>query len=294
MTDAQTQLVGLIGWPVEHSVSPAMHNAAFQAVGLNWHYVPLAVRSGEVKDAVRGLAALGFRGANVTVPHKRSVWSLLDAVAAPAQELGAVNTLVIRRKEDGRAVIEGHNTDCEGFVGALRQSGIPPAGIRYAVVAGAGGGARAVVYSLLRAGTGKVLLLNRSLERARALVSALGRHADGGTVLRVTALTGDALVDAARQADLLVNATPVGMWPRVDDSIWPDGVPLPPHLTVLDLVYNPQVTRLLQQARASGAHSIDGLGMLIGQGARAFELWTGLEAPVDVMRAACERALGRE
>lgn len=293
MTDAQTQLVGLIGWPVEHSLSPAMHNAAFRAVGVNWHYVPLPVQPGEVEAAVRGLAALGFRGANVTVPHKRSVWTLLDTVTPLAQELGAVNTLVVRRGTESRAAIEGHNTDCEGFVGALRQSGIPPAEIRHAVVVGAGGAARAVVLGLVRAGS-KVVLLNRGLERARALASELGRYADGGTILRATGLTVDALVDAVRQADLLVNATPVGMWPRIDVSIWPDSVPLPTGLTVLDLVYNPLETKLLQQAQMSGARGIDGLGMLIAQGARAFELWTGLEPPVDVMRAACETALGRE
>jgi shikimate dehydrogenase len=298
MINAHTQLVGLLGWPVEHSLSPAMHNAAFDALGLNWRYVPLPVRPGQVEAAVRGLAALGFRGANVTVPHKQAVIPALDSLDRTARLLGAVNTIFIERQADGRAVTRGHNTDALGFASALRAGGFEPGGGQDSLVVGAGGAARAVVYGLLCAGPGRITVLNRTLERAQALVTDLGQ-AEAGYLARLRAmpLAPDTLVELARAAGLLVNTTTLGMWPQVDASIWPGGVPVPAHLSVYDLVYNPLETCLLRQARASGANTIDGLGMLVGQGAVAFEMWTG-QGPVErvaaLMRAACERAMKPE
>ncbi len=284
MIDGRTQLVGVIGWPVEHSLSPAMHNAAFEALGLNWRYVPLPVAPGLVEEAVRGLVALGFRGANVTVPHKQSVMPVLDFTAPEAAAIGAVNTILITRGPDG-ATVSGYNTDAQGFINALRRGGFEPQGTRVIVV-GAGGAARAVVRGLLAAGAGQVTVLNRTLERARRIISDLGDP-------RLTAqeLTPESLVTAADGAELLVNTTTVGMWPDVQGSIWPAGVPVPSRLTVFDLVYNPLETSLLRQARKSGAQAIDGLGMLVEQGALAFEIWTGQPAPSEVMRAACEKQL---
>ena len=292
MVDGQTELVGLIGWPVEHSLSPLMHNAAFDALGLNWRYIPLPVPPGSLEAAVRGLVALGFRGANVTVPHKQSVMPLLDSASDTAVELGAVNALVIERREDGSSVISGDNTDHLGFGRALRNAGFEPqAGLR-AVVVGAGGGACAVVYSLLRSGLSEITVLNRRPERAGSLISNLGRF---GRADRLSAheLTPDSLIAIADNADLLVNTTPVGMWPQVDASIWPNRASMPPHLTVFDLVYNPPETRLLQQARQSGARAIGGLGMLVQQGVLGFQMWTGEAAPIEVMRTACEQELRR-
>jgi shikimate dehydrogenase len=288
MIDGHTQLVGLLGWPVEHTLSPAMHNAAFDALGLNWRYLPLPVPPGQVEGAVKGVAALGFRGVNVTVPHKQAVMPALDSVAPDAKALGAVNTLVIARGEDGKANIGGHNTDAQGFVGALRHGGFDPKG-KTAVIVGAGGGARAVVYGLLKAGAQEILMFDIEPLRAQALVSDLSGV---GNKLRALPLTTEALVESARAADLLVNATPMGMWPRVDGSIWPEDVSIPKSVTVFDLVYNPPETHLMRKARESGARAIGGLDMLVGQGALAFEMWTGQPAPVEVMRAACERALG--
>jgi shikimate dehydrogenase len=292
MIDGQTELVGLIGWPVGHSLSPVMHNAAFDALGLNWRYVPLPVPPGSLEAAVRGLVALGFRGANVTVPHKQAVMPLLDVVSDTAVELGAVNTLVIKRRDDGSSVISGDNTDHSGFDRALRNAGFEPqAGLR-AVVVGAGGGARAVVYSLLRSGLSEITVLNRRRERAWSLVADLGRLRRG-VRLSALELTPGSLLASADSADLLVNTTPVGMWPQVDASICPDRASMPPHLTVFDLVYNPPETRLLQQARQSGARAIGGLGMLVQQGVLGFTMWTGEAAPIEAMRAACEQGLGR-
>ena len=308
--DSRTQLAGLIGWPVEHSLSPLMHNAAFDALGMNWRYLPLPVPPDKIHAAVQGLGALGFRGANVTVPHKQAVLRALGrllgprAIAPDAAALGAVNTLVVEQDKTDEPVVTGHNTDAAGFVRALRTAGIRLDGIS-AVVVGAGGGARAVVYGLIQAGAAPVTVLNRSVEHAEALVADLaaataksetapGRAVNGphASTLRAAPLSTSALLEESRTATLMVHATPVGMWPRDDASIWPDDAPLPAHLTVLDLVYNPSPTKLLRQAEASGARAIDGLEMLVQQGVLAFAMWTGREAPVEVMRRTCRRALG--
>ena len=296
MIDGSTRLVGLIGWPVEHSLSPVMHNAAFEAFGLPWCYLPLPVPPGQAKVAVRGLAALGFRGANVTVPHKRSVRLALNSVGAAAIALGAVNTLVIGRRADGTVLMSGFNTDSQGFVGALRQGGFEPEDGGNAVVVGAGGAARAVVFGLLGSGTEQILVLNRTPERANALVADLSQRPGAAAKLRALPLTPETLVESARTASLLVQATTVGMWPQGDGSIWPGGVPIPPHLTVFDLVYNPLETSLLRLARQSGARAIDGLGMLVRQGALAFDMWTNQGLDIDeiatLMHAAAQEALG--
>lgn len=288
MIDGHTTLAGLMAWPIGHSVSPPMHNAAFAALGLNWCYVPLPVAPGQVAVAVRGVAALGFRGVNVTVPHKQAVIPALDAVAPDAAQFGAVNTIVIDRDAAGVPTTTGHNTDYQGFLGSLRQGGFEPGG-KSAVVVGAGGAGRAVVFGLLQAGARDVLVLDLEAQQVQSLMNDLGQVQV--SVLRTAPLTQDTLIEAARAAELLVNATPVGMLPKVATSIWPDAVPFPSHVTVFDLVYNPQETQLLQQARAVGALGIDGLDMLVRQGAVAFELWTGHPAPFAVMRAACEHAL---
>ncbi len=289
MIDGSTKLVGLIGDPVEHSLSPAMHNAAFDVLGLNWRYIPLPVVPDRLDEAVRGLAALGFRGANVTVPHKQTVMSALDSIAPGASTLGAVNTIVVDRREGKGAVLNGHNTDHKGFVIALRHEGFDPESKR-AVVVGAGGAGRAVVYGLLEANAAEILVLDIDSQKTETLISDLAGSA-AATTLHTLSLTPETLVESVRASDLLVNATPVGMWPKVEGSIWPDDVSIPAQLVVFDLVYNPPRTHLLKQAEASGARPIRGLEMLVRQGALAFELWIGRLAPIRVMRTACEQAL---
>jgi len=289
MIDGETQLVGLIGWPVAHSLSPVMQNAAFDALGLNWRYVPLPVPPDRLEAAVRGLAASGFRGVNVTVPHKQNAVPLIDTMASDAGRLGAVNTLVFDdRKRSGKAVISGHNTDHRGFIASLRRGGFDPGGKR-AVVVGAGGGGRAVVFGLLEADSEEIVVLDSASERAQALVGDL--CAQESRRLCTRPLTQEVLLESAHAADLFVNATPVGMWPHTEDSIWPEELSFPGDLTAFDLVYNPLETHLLRRAREAGARAMDGLGMLVAQGALSFELWTGETAPVKVMRAAGERAL---
>jgi shikimate dehydrogenase len=284
-----------MGWPVEHSLSPVMHNAALRALDLNWCYVPLPVHPGGVIEAVRGAGALGFRGMNVTVPHKRAVIPALDRVAPEAMALGAVNTLVIERREDGSVHLSGHNTDVDGFLGSLRAGGFEPAGAGAGVVVGAGGAARAVVYGLLKAGMDRVWVVNRTPARAEALVADMVKAGLAADRLRVASLTRRTLMAAAQEAALLVNATTVGMWPRMEASIWPADVAVPSHLAVYDLVYNPLQTLLLRQARTSGARPMDGLDMLARQGALALDLWVGgtldIEAVTAQMRRVCARAL---
>jgi shikimate dehydrogenase len=233
---------------------------------------------------------LGFQGCNVTVPHKQAVIAALRAdalgsVAPDAAAFGAVNTIIVARNEDGTATIKGDNTDYQGFVGSLRSEGFEPEG-KKVVVVGAGGGARAVVFGLLRARAERVLVSDLVPEQVQALVDSIG-----DARLRELPATTEALVESVRAADLLVNATPVGMTPKVDASIWPDNVPIPSHLTVFDLVYTPLETRLLEQVRQAGGRAIAGLDMLVRQGAVSFEMWTGVEPPIDVMRAACEEGL---
>jgi shikimate dehydrogenase len=284
MTEKPGNRVGLIGWPVEHSVSPSMHNAAFRELGLDIEYKLLPTPPGKVQARLGALEGDGYRGANVTVPHKYAVMPYLHSVAQSAQAMGAVNTIVV---QEGH--LRGFNTDGDGFLAALREAAFEPAD-RQALVLGAGGSARAVVYSLAQAGC-PVTIYNRSAERAAALVQHL---TDAGVGQPLTALPTRAHLEDLdfSRFGLLVNATPLGMWPETNASPWPDTLRLPSHLTIFDLVYNPEQTQLMAEARAAGAKVIGGLAMLVHQGARAFELWTGQEAPVDVMRTAAEQALG--
>jgi shikimate dehydrogenase len=279
--NGQTKLVGLIGYPVEHSLSPAMHNSAFAALNLNWCYVPLPVLPERLGEAGAGLRALGFVGANVTVPHKEAVMSYLDEVAPEAQAIGAVNTIVVREAE-----LIGYNTDWQGFFTTLNEGSFSLHD-KQAVVLGAGGAARAVVYALAQAGA-QVAILNRTPSRAHALVQDFSPLFSALSLCALP-LTWQALEERTTEAHLLVNTTPVGMWPDADRSLWPEDLAFPGHLTVFDLVYNPRQTKLLWQARTAGAKVIGGLGMLVHQGAAAFELWTGEKAPVETMYEAASK-----
>ena len=281
--DATTAVVGLIGWPVRHSVSPALHNAAFAALGLNWAYVPLPVAPERVGEALRGLRALGLRGANVTVPHKQAVMPFLDALSDAARTIGAVNTIVV--EDDGRLV--GDNTDARGFAADLAAHGVEAAGRTVAVV-GAGGAARAVLYALLHGGAAQVTVLNRNLERAAALIAQFAADTHNSTLVACAFPDG---IRAAATADLVINCTSLGMSPNIEGLPWDAGVQFWPGQVVYDLVYNPAQTRLLQLATAQCAQAVGGLGMLVWQGALAFQLWTDEEAPVAVMRAAAEKQL---
>ncbi|MFZ1397320.1 MAG: shikimate dehydrogenase [Candidatus Promineifilaceae bacterium] len=280
--NGRTQLIGLIGWPVSHSFSPAMHNTAAEALGLNWVYVPLPVAPEAVATAVSGLAALGFRGVNVTVPHKQAVMPLLNELEPGARAIGAVNTIVVG--ENGR--LTGHNTDWSGFLADLQANDVPVTN-RDCLLLGAGGSARAVAYGLAQSGA-RVHILARRIAQAEQLVADLRPYLPQATLASHSL---DLLPEAAATvtAPLIINSTPLGMTPNEEGSPWPDRLLFPPNAVLYDLVYNPRLTRLMQQAEAAGCQAINGLGMLVQQGAKAFFLWTGQQPDTAVMRRTIEQ-----
>ena len=276
MITSRTGLLGVIGYPVEHSSSPAMHNAALARTELDFAYLPFAVPPDRVAEVPVAMRTLGIRGLNVTVPHKVAVMEGLDEISEEARAIGAVNTIA---NQDGR--LTGYNTDAEGVIASLRADGgldsLPGA----VALLGSGGAARAILYALLQAEeVEEVALLNRTVEKAEALAADLDPEARR---VHVGTLGGARAIGAA---GLLINATSVGMHPRPDASPLPDPSVLHDRLTVLDIVYKPRRTRLLAQAEEAGAGTVDGLGMLVHQGARAFEIWTGVAAPVEEMKQA--------
>ena len=275
MIGGRTRVVGIIGDPIEHSLSPRMHNAAFEYLKLDYVYVPFRVSGGMLGKAVEGVKALSLRGVNVTIPHKVSVIPLLDWVEETALDIGAVNTIVV---ENGR--LKGYNTDGVGCLEALREEEVDVSGGKV-VILGAGGAARAIAYSLAPLAS-ELVILNRTGSKAVALAEELKEK---GWNLRGGELRRGVLEDELKDAVLLVNATSVGMYPNVDESPVPREV-LKSNLTVFDVVYNPIETRLLRDAKSAGAKTIDGVGMLVNQGAVAFRLWTGVNPPKEVMRKA--------
>ncbi|MFW6056108.1 MAG: shikimate dehydrogenase [Chloroflexota bacterium] len=279
----KTVVCGIIGDPIEHSMSPVMQNAAFEAADIDWVYVPFRVDRDMLHWAIDGVRALNLPGLNVTVPHKVEVIPYLDSVDPVAQRIGAVNTIV---NEAGH--LRGYNTDASGFAHALETGDIDVSGKRV-IVLGAGGGARAVTYSLVDMGAVPVIV-NRNPERAALLARDVS--CDTGVDVSWSASAPGIVEELAATAALIVNTTPVGMSPRSDESPCPPSV-LRGDLAVCDIVYNPMHTRLMRDAEAAGAVTISGVEMLVGQGARAFELWTGLSAPVDVMRRAVLSELQR-
>lgn len=281
--DAHTRLVTLLGDPVAHSRSPHIHNAAFAAQDVNAVYVATRVTPEELPAAIGGLRALRFRGANVTLPHKQAVAPLLDAVTPRAEAVGAVNTIVREEQPDGTARLQGDNTDVAGFLAPLQPHANRLDGTE-ALVFGAGGAARAVVYALLTTvAPSRLTLAVRSPEKAEPLVLDMMPHGPD-TELDVVRL--DAAGDRLRASPLVVNATPLGMHPNEDRTPWPDAHDFSAGHLVYDLVYNPRTTRLLRDAASHGATTIGGLDMLIGQAAAAYEQWTGHQMPENAVRAA--------
>lgn len=267
----------LLGYPLSHSVSPAMHNAALAELGLaDWHYAPLPVPPAGLAEAVASLRGDAYAGANVTVPHKQSVVPLLDGVTPVAHAIGAVNTIV---KQDGRLL--GHNTDAAGLLADLYNHDVSLSK-RPAVILGAGGSARAAVAALAGVGA-QIRVIARRPEQVETLRAIAAFDAFEWNPLGFLAATDDVA--------LITNTTPLGMTPHTETSPWLDGTPFPPAAFVYDLVYNPPQTLLVRQARADGLRAATGLGMLVEQGALALELWTGRTAPRATMRRAAEASL---
>ena len=279
-----TQICGIIGDPIEHTMSPVMHNAAFRQLGIDCAYLPFRVGEEAVGRAIEGVKALNIRGLNVTIPHKTAVIPYLDGLDPMAERMGAVNTIV-----NDNGILTGYNTDAAGFLKALKENKIEPRGANI-VVLGAGGASRGISFLLAENGA-DLTILNRRRERAEDLASQVSTATE--TDVKALALDEENLSLALEKADVLVNATRVGMVPDVNQTPVPSGL-LRSDLAVFDIVYNPVKTRLLADAEAAGARTIGGLEMLVWQGALAFTLWTGQAAPVDLMRKVALKALGNE
>ena len=265
-------LAAVIGSPVGHSLSPAIHNAAFRAAGLPWVFVAWEVPEGYAPEALASMERFGVAGLSVTMPHKSAVAQALDGLAEEAEILGAVNC-VVSETGGGETKLTGHNTDGYGIIASLREdAGFNPEGAD-CLVLGAGGAARAAVLALANAGAARVAVANRTPERAEQAAALAG---DKGEVVPA---------DAAGEFDLVVNATPLGMG-ELRDQMPISPMLLRPDQTLLDLIYIPEETTLMAQARDKGVAAHNGLGMLVHQAARAFELWTSQPAPLEAMAAA--------
>ncbi len=276
-----TRRVALVGGRVEHSVSPAMQRAGFRALGLDWRYEAMAVEDEELVPVMRELRRDGWAGANVTLPHKERVLELVDSTHPDTAEIGATNTIV-----SAKGWLRGFNTDAPGLINDLRRLGVRLHG-RTAVILGAGGAARAAAWGLAESGA-NLSVIARTPSRA----GIWGRRWEArfGRQLEIMPWGGGAFA-AVEPGSLVVNATPLGMWPDVVSCPWPQQVALPRQACVYDLVYRPRLTRLVLRAHEAGLEAWTGLGMLVEQGALSLELWTGMEAPRGAMWDAAERAL---
>ena len=276
-----TNIVGLIGHPVEHSFSPPMHNAAFAKLGLDYAYVAFDVNPNDLKLAIGGAKALNIKGFNVTIPHKIEVMQYLDELDEVARLIGAVNTIDFKN-------LKGYNTDGIGAVRAIEE--VTSIKDKNVVVAGAGGASRAISFYLAKFGAGAMTILNRNVNKAQDLA---------GDVLK-SDLIGDVSADSIseidsylKDADILVDTTPLGMDPHINDEPIAKSDAMHDNLVVFDAVYNPNETVLLKEAIKAGAKPVYGIKMLLYQGAESFKIWTGRDAPIDVMQDALNKHLGR-
>jgi shikimate dehydrogenase len=278
MISGKTRIFGIFGYPVEHTFSPGMHNAAFRELEMNACYVPFPVHPEHLKTAVKALLPLGLQGLNVTVPHKVRIIQYLDKLSEEARLVGAVNTLELKK-----GIIIGHNTDGSGFLRSLREeAGFDPRGKSFLCI-GSGGAARSVCFSLALAGASRIQLWNRDVLKADRLAKDIRKR----TGSDAQAVRDSSLAQAAAASHCLINATPLGLKQG-------DGLPIAAELIerthlVCDLVYNPRHTPFLKAAKNKKARTLPGLGMLLYQGVTAFEIWTGKTAPVEVMRRALLR-----
>ncbi|KAB8330102.1 shikimate dehydrogenase [Scytonema tolypothrichoides VB-61278] len=287
MITGKTKLLGVIGYPVEHSLSPVMHNAALTQLGLNYVYVPFPIEPQNLEVAVQGFAAIDVVGFNVTIPHKQAILPLLSEISPIAKAVGAVNTVSCK---DNKWI--GTNTDVEGFLAPLRTTYNQDWNQTVAVILGNGGTARAVVAGCAELGFDKIFVVGRNLQKLEEFQKSWG---DSRESQNLHVHTWDDLPKLIPQANLLVNTTPIGMYPKVEES--PLSVEemgnLPAGAIAYDLIYTPNPTKFLRQAHQVGAIAIDGLEMLVQQGAAALKIWLQQDTvPVDVMRQALRQHLG--
>ncbi len=262
----KTKITGIFGHPIEHTLSPLMHNAAFEDCGLDMYYLAFEVLPADLPDAVKAIKALNMLGVNITVPHKVNVMPQLDEINTEAKFIGAVNTVVNKNGQ-----LTGHNTDGLGFMSSLAESKISTAG-KTILIVGAGGASRAISYYLSQVKDSKLLLYDIDRPKAEKLVNDLGK------IRKNVSLISD--IKNIGKPDIIINATPLGL--HVDDPLPLNPEHIKSEMVIYDLVY--KNTNFLQEAEKRGAKTLDGSGMLLWQGVLAFELWTGIKPPVDVMR----------
>ncbi len=277
-----TNIVGLIGHPVEHSFSPPMHNAAFDALGLDYVYVAFDVHPNDLKSAIEGAGSLNIKGFNVTIPHKVNVMEHLNELDEVAELIGAVNTIDFKN-------LKGYNTDGIGAIKAIEE--VTTVKDKNVVVAGAGGASRAISFYIAKYGAESLTILNRNLPKAQSLASDVANSKLIGSVFSDSIAEINSYI---KDADILIDTTPLGMNPHVDDEPIVRAENMHEDLVVFDAVYNPNETVLLKEAIKAGAKPVYGIKMLLYQGAESFEIWTGKKAPVDVMEKALRKTLNLE
>jgi len=270
--DGSTKIVGIFGYPVEHTASPCMHNAAFEALGLNWVYLPFEVTPENLELAVKAISPLNIQGVNLTIPHKKDTVPFLDGLSPEAKFIGAVNTIV---KKNNKLI--GHNTDGQGFIKSLEENKISVSGKKILIL-GAGGASFGISRELILKGADKLFVANRTLKKAEDLKKMLDE-------IEVLPLEKDSLKSALKDTNIVINTTSIGM-KKDDPSLIDDDYLTSSIEAVVDIIYNPPETKLLRIAKNKGIKTINGLGMLLHQGALSFQLWTGKKAPIGVMRKA--------
>ncbi|MDD4833479.1 MAG: shikimate dehydrogenase [Lutispora sp.] len=273
--NSKTKLIGLLGYPLGHSISPAMQNAAFQSQEINNLYIPIEVKAEDLETVVKAMPKMNFSGFNVTIPYKIEIIKYLDEIDSLAKSIGAVNTVLI---EDGK--LKGYNTDGIGFLRSFEAGlGLRAEGKKIFIL-GSGGASRAISMTLAMNKVNKLYICNRTYEKAAALVVDINSQFGNSSI--AVPMVYENMAEALKEADIFINTTNVGTYPNADEMSIDKGL-LHSNLIVCDVVYNPKKTKLLQEAEKIGCKTLSGLGMLVYQGAQAFEIWTGVEAPVDVM-----------
>ena len=300
MIDGKTKILGVIGDPIEHTFSPAMHNAGLKALDLNYIYLPFHVKEEKLRECIEGAKAIGIRGLNVTIPHKTNVIKHLDEVDQVASMIGAVNTIQFNYNEfnessskdnDINVTTKGFNTDGYGCVRAIEEK--TSIKDKKVTITGAGGAARAVAFQIANGGISELSILNRNLSKAQSLADDLKTSLNGiGIDIDINAYDLDSLKGELSKSDIFIDTTPIGMYPNVDDKPIASADMLHEDLLVNDIVYTPMETSLIREAKLANATVVPGYKMLLYQGIRSFEIWLGREAPVDVMEKALLDVLG--
>lgn len=281
--DGNTKIYGIFGYPVSHTFSPAMQNAAFEKLNINAVYIPFCVRPDKIKSAVQSLSVLGISGVNLTLPHKEICLAYLDSITESAKLIGAVNTISV---EEGKLI--GHNTDGKGFVTALRKElFIDPKG-KSVFIMGAGGAGKAVAMQLILEGAKKLFICDVARDRAQRLVLQINRNVPGQKA-KLVSYVGPHIERTIADTDIYINATPVGM--KKNDPLLFSPTAFHSKIAICDLIYNPPATKLLLAAKKKKLRAMNGLGMLLHQGALAFGIWTKKPAPISVMRTALLKQL---